>query len=98
MEITKNKHKRGISHKYLYLIYLFYLDNGMTNMTLAIPEHIKVVMRKHSEIRWSKIARDAIAEKVRELEMLDEFLAKKRLEEKEAAANAAQHHQNSPEA
>lgn len=55
-------------------------------MTLAIPEHLKVVMRKHSEIRWAKVARDAIAEKVRELEILDELLAQKKLEEKERDA------------
>jgi len=55
----------------------------MTNMTLAVPEHLVVVMKKHGEIKWSKVARDAIAEKVKEMEIIDELLAKKRLTEKE---------------
>jgi len=48
----------------------------MTNMTLAIPEDLHEIMRKHSEIKWSEVARQAISEKARKLELMDKLLAK----------------------
>ncbi|MDO8538409.1 MAG: hypothetical protein Q7S21_05985 [archaeon] len=39
-----------------------------TNMTLAIPDEIHNVMKKHSEIKWTEIARQAIEKKAIELE------------------------------
>ncbi|MEM3860750.1 MAG: hypothetical protein QW478_15380, partial [Candidatus Micrarchaeaceae archaeon] len=40
--------------KYLYLFYLIYLDDVMTNMTLAIPKELMAVMKEHKEIKWSE--------------------------------------------
>ncbi|MBS3058199.1 MAG: hypothetical protein J4478_02245 [Candidatus Diapherotrites archaeon] len=37
-------------------------------MTFAIPEQIHKIMKKHSEIKWSEVARKAIEKKARELE------------------------------
>jgi len=40
----------------------------MTNMTIAIPNTIYVLMRKYSEIKWSEVARKAIERRIIELE------------------------------
>lgn len=40
----------------------------MVNMTLAIPENLHKLMKKHSEIRWTEIVRQAIENKALELE------------------------------
>ncbi|MEM0160017.1 MAG: hypothetical protein QW393_04645 [Candidatus Micrarchaeaceae archaeon] len=55
----------------------------MTNMTLAIPKELMAVMKEHKEIKWSEVAREAIAEKVEELKLMDEILSKSKLTEKD---------------
>ena len=56
----------------------------MTNMTLAIPEDLHKTMKKHKDVRWSEVARHAIAEKARKLELMDRLLAKSELTEEDA--------------
>ena len=56
----------------------------MTNMTLAIPEDLHKIMKKHSEIKWSEIARQAIWNHARKLELMDNLLSKSELTEKDA--------------
>ena len=56
----------------------------MTNMTLAIPEDLYNIMEKHKEIKWSEVARQAIWEKARKMELLDKILSKSQLTEKDA--------------
>lgn len=56
----------------------------MTNMTLAIPEELHNIMRKRNEIKWSEIARQAIWNTARKLELMDKLLAKSKLTEKDA--------------
>lgn len=51
----------------------------MVNMTLAIPEQLHVLMKKHSDIRWSEVARKAIEERAQKLEFMDKFLANSKL-------------------
>ncbi len=40
----------------------------MVNMTMAIPEQLHKVMKKHAEIKWTEVARQAIEKKAREVE------------------------------
>ena len=56
----------------------------MTNMTLAVPKELHGIMRKHKEIRWSEVARQAMLEKARKLELMDKLLAKSELTEKDS--------------
>jgi predicted CopG family antitoxin len=44
----------------------------MTNITLSIKDEIYNRMKKHSEIKWSEIARKAIEKKIQELESIKE--------------------------
>lgn len=55
----------------------------MVNMTLAIPEDLRKLMRKHKEIRWTEVARQALWEKARQMELLDRLLEKSELAEKD---------------
>ena len=67
-----------------YLSYLYYVSDPMTNMTLAVPEDLMEVMRKHKEIKWSEVARQALAEKAKELQLMDQILSKSILTEQDA--------------
>lgn len=56
----------------------------MTNMTLAVPEDLHIIMQKHKEIKWSEIARRALWDHARKMEMMDKLLSKSRLTEEDA--------------
>lgn len=56
----------------------------MTNMTLSIPEELHEIIRKHSEIKWSEVARQAIWNQARKLELMDKLLSKSKLTEEDA--------------
>jgi hypothetical protein len=64
-------------------IYLYYLGDDMPNMTLAIPKELHKLMKEHSEIRWSEIARRAMWEQARKLELLEALTEKSELTEKD---------------
>jgi hypothetical protein len=32
----------------------------MTNMTLAVPENLTQIIKKHREVKWSEVARQAL--------------------------------------
>lgn len=56
----------------------------MPNMTLSIPELLHKEMLKHSEIKWSDLARQAFEKKVKEVHWIDVMLAKSELTEADA--------------
>ncbi|MBS3066597.1 hypothetical protein J4205_02120 [Candidatus Pacearchaeota archaeon] len=56
----------------------------MTNMTLAVPEELNELMKKHKEIKWSEIARQAMWNQAKKIELMDKILSKSSLTEKDA--------------
>ena len=56
----------------------------MTNMTLAVPEDLHKIMQKHKVIKWSEVAREALWDKARKLDLMDKLLAKSTLTEEDA--------------
>jgi len=56
----------------------------MTNMTLAIPEELNKIMKKHKEIKWSEVARQAMWLQAKKLELMDNLLGKSELTDKDA--------------
>ena len=56
----------------------------MTNMTLAVPEDLHEIMKKYDTIRWSEIARKALWDQARKLELMDKLLANSKLTEEDA--------------
>lgn len=55
----------------------------MVNMTLAIPHELHEVIRKHTEVRWSEVARKAMWEHAKRLELMDKLVSKSKLTEKD---------------
>ena len=57
----------------------------MTNMTLAVPEDLKRIMDKHKEVKWSEVARQALWDHAKKLELMDKLVFKSKLTDKEAS-------------
>jgi len=55
----------------------------MPNLTLAIPEELHEKMKIHTEIRWSEVVRRSIANKIKDLEILDKITKKSKLTQKD---------------
>ena len=47
----------------------------MPNITLTVPAAIFAKMKEHPEFRWSEVARQAIENKVKDAELLDDLKA-----------------------
>lgn len=56
----------------------------MTNMTLSIPNELYKELKKHKELKWSEVAREAIVRKLEELKLVDQLLGKSTLTERDA--------------
>jgi hypothetical protein len=57
---------------------------GLTNiLSVPLPEELKEEMEKHKEIKWVEVARQALWEKIKAVEKLDEIMAKSRLTEED---------------
>ena len=56
----------------------------MTNLTLAVPEDLQQIMERHKDIKWTEVARRAMWEKARKLDLIEKLLAKSELTEKDA--------------
>ncbi len=57
----------------------------MPTMTLSVPDDLYVVIKHHNEIKWSVIARNAMWEYARKIQLVDDILEKSELTEKDAA-------------
>jgi len=55
----------------------------MANITLSIPDDLKKKMEKHSEIKWSQVARNAIEKRINDLELLEKLTSKSKLTEED---------------
>jgi len=55
----------------------------MTNITLSVPDDLYEEMKKHPEIRWSEVARQALVKKLEDLRRLDALLSGSKLTDKD---------------
>jgi lipocalin len=56
----------------------------MPTMTLSVPADLYSVIKHHDEIKWSVIARNAMWEYARKIQLIDSILEKSELTEQEA--------------
>ncbi len=56
----------------------------MVNVTLAVPEELRRLMKSHPEIKWSEVARQAMWAYAGKLQLLDSIVKKSELTEREA--------------
>ena len=55
----------------------------MPNMTLSLPDEIYKIVKSHREIRWSEVARAAIADYAKKLALMEAILANSELTEED---------------
>lgn len=58
----------------------------MVNMTIAVPVELHQIMKKHNDVKWSEVARNALWDRVRRIqaiEKIDKLVAKSTLTEKD---------------
>ncbi len=55
----------------------------MTNMTLAIPDELHKKMKEFSDIRWAEVARNAIEQRIEDLEVMNRIASKSKLTKKD---------------
>lgn len=55
----------------------------MVNITLSIPRELHILIKKHNEIKWSEIARRALWEQAKKLQMMDELVNKSKFSKKD---------------
>ena len=60
----------------------------MTNLTLSVPDDLYEEMKKHPEIRWSEVARQALAKKLDDLRRLDALLSGSKLSDEDVESVA----------
>ena len=56
----------------------------MPTMTLSVPVDLYSVIKQHDEIKWSVIARNAMWEYARKIQLVDSILEKSKLTEEDA--------------
>ncbi|WP_297190930.1 hypothetical protein [Thermococcus sp.] len=57
----------------------------MPNMTISVPDDLYEIMKKHREIKWSEIARRAMWEYAKKLELLDSLLENSELTDEDVS-------------
>ena len=55
----------------------------MVNITLSIPEELHKIVKKHSEIKWSEVARRAMWEQAKKLQLMDKLVEKSKFTEED---------------
>ena len=62
----------------------------MPNVTVAVDDSLKEQMDNHPEINWSEVARRAIQEKIRDLEVMERLVEGSELTEEDVDEIAAE--------
>ena len=55
----------------------------MVNITLSIPEELHNIVKRHTEIKWSEVARRAMWAQARKLQLMDKLVGKSKFTEKD---------------
>lgn len=62
-------------------MHITYIGDYMPTMTLAVTEDLYDIIKRHNEVKWSEIARRAMWEYAKKLELLDRLTEKSELTE-----------------
>jgi len=55
----------------------------MPNMTLSIPIDLHKIVKKHTEIKWSEVARRAMWEQAKKLQLMEKLVENSAFQEKD---------------
>ena len=56
----------------------------MPNITLTVTQEMYEEMKKHKELKWSDVARQAFKKKINEIKLMEKLLSKSELTEEDA--------------
>jgi hypothetical protein len=56
---------------------------NLPTMTLSVPQDLYTIIKKHNQIKWSEIARRAMWDYAKKMELLDQLTADSKLTEKD---------------
>lgn len=56
----------------------------MVNMTLSVPEELHQKLARHPEFKWSEVVRQALEQKLKEVELMESIVARSKLTEEDA--------------
>jgi hypothetical protein len=74
----------GRKHKFINFVNSHNTHSeNMANITLSIPENLYQLIKKHKEVKWSEIARQAMWEYAQKLELLESIVKKSKLTKKD---------------
>jgi len=59
---------------------------AMPKLTLTVSKDLHRRLKRHPEVRWSEVVRRVLAEKVRDLELMDRFVTRSALTPADVAA------------
>jgi len=62
----------------------------MPNVTVSVDDSLKAQMDNHPEINWSEVARQAIREKIHDLEVMEQLVEGSELTQEDVEELAAQ--------
>lgn len=65
----------------------------MANVTLAVTDELYNKMKKHSEFKWSEVARQAIEQKIQDAELLKDLKAIAEAEKEHKEGKTVSHKQ-----
>lgn len=64
-------------------MHIIHIRDKMSNITLSIPKELHIIIKRHNEIKWSEIARRALWEQAKKLQLMDELVEKSKFSRKD---------------
>ena len=66
-------------------IHIIHIGGNMPNMTLSISKELHQIVKHHNEIKWSEIARRAMWEQARKVQLMDKLTENSEFTEEDVA-------------
>ena len=63
--------------------HIIVVGDKLPTMTLSVPQDLYTIIKKHNQIKWSEIARRAMWDYAKKMELLDQLTADSKLTEKD---------------
>lgn len=55
----------------------------MADISFSVPTEVKKIVKRHSEIKWERIAKEAVEEHAKKLKLMDNLVANSKLTQKD---------------
>ena len=65
--------------------HIIHIGDNMPNITLSIPWELHQIVKQHNEIKWSEIARRAMWEQAKKVQLMDKLTENSEFSEEDVA-------------